>query len=386
MNLGVSPKNTVFTLEAEDTSTAARAGLLRTAHAALKTPAFMPVGTQGSVKGLDNERLLSPSINPQMLLANAYYLYLRPGLDVIKAAGGLHAFMGWPRGLLTDSGGYQVFSLAPRSKISDQGVQFRAPIDGSTHTFTPAQVIDIQRALGADIIMPLDECTPYEAPRSYQQKAWARTQAWLETALQRFEETTPHYEHPQQLFPIIQGGLVKDLRKPAARSAAALRAAGYAIGGLSVGEPPEAMYQVLEWVSPLLPHYSPRYLMGVGTPENLLQAIARGVDMFDCVIPTRNGRNGMLFTTQGILNIRNAKWTNSQEVLDKGLNNPISQGYSRSYLRHLFISGERLAEYVASAHNLAFYADLLHQARKQIIAGNFKNWMKDTLHRIHRRG
>ena len=352
-----------FELQAKDSSTAARAGLLRTAHTTVETPVFMPVATLGSIKGVERERLLSPAINAQLLLANAYHLYLRPGLEVIRKAGGLRAFMGWPQGLLTDSGGYQIFSLSSGCRISEEGVQFRDPVNGDSHNFTPKLVVELQRILGADIIVPLDECTPYNASRSYQQEALSRTQRWLSTSLQHLTDTSAHSSQLQLFFPIIQGGMEEDLRKSAARTAVSLEADGYAVGGLSVGEPVEDMYRVLEWICPILPAESPRYLMGVGSPQNLLEAIARGVDMFDCVMPTRNGRNGMLFTTEGILNIRNTKWRSSQEVLDAGLNNPISQGYSRSYLRHLSVSGERLAEYLASVQNLAFYAYLMRSAR-----------------------
>ena len=374
-----------FTLHTEHPATGARAGTLNTAHGSVQTPVFMPVGTKATIKGIDRAQLLSPTIDAHMILANAYHLYLRPGLDVIKKAGGLHAFMGWPRALLTDSGGYQVFSLAACNKITDTGVLFKSPIDGDAHTFTPQRTIDIQRTLGADVIMPLDDCAPYGASRSYQQQALKRTQTWLEAAQTHFSDTSPHYGHKQHLFPIIQGGTEKDLRKAAARHAITREAAGYAIGGLSVGEPTACMYEALDWICPLLPRSAPRYLMGVGTPANLLSAIAKGVDMFDCVLPTRNARHGILFTTQGILNIRNAKWAESQTLLDPELPNPISTGYTRSYLRHLCMSKERLGEYLATAHNLAFYAELMKQARAHIIIGDFSTWMENTLARITKR-
>ena len=367
-----------FQLQATDRTSDARAGLLNLGALSVETPLFMPVGTLGSVKGIDHRQLLDPQIDARILLANAYHLYLRPGIEVIKSAGGLHRFMGWERGLLTDSGGYQIFSLSKRCKIEDEGISFASPIDGSTYYFTPEQVIDIQQALGANIIVPLDECTPYDMAYSDQKKALYRTQKWLDRSMHHLEVSSAKDTAPQQFFPIIQGGLEEDLRKEATAYVCSLEVSGYAIGGLSVGEPAEMMYRTIEWITPLLPKQRPRYLMGVGTPTNLLRCISRGVDLFDCVLPTRNGRNGTIFTTKGVLNMRNAQWRTAHEPLDTGLQHPISQHYSKSYLRHLFISGERLAEYIASMQNIAFYMQLMRDARKHILAGDFHSWAEES--------
>ena len=374
-----------FRLQATDPKTEARAGLLNIGQREVETPVFMPVATLGSVKGVDREQLLSPGIDTGILLANTYHLYQRPGLEIISQAGGLHKFMGWNRAILTDSGGYQVFSLSKLSKISDSGVSFSSPIDGLSHTFTPEKVVDIQRKLASNIMMPLDECTPYDASRSYQIEALSRTHRWLDASMHRLEATAQASNSSQRLFPIIQGGMEEDLRKQSARRAAAMNVEGYAIGGLSVGEPADLMYRVLEWVCPLLPSKRPRYLMGVGTPENLLRSIARGIDMFDCVLPTRNGRNATLFTTEGRLNMRNAQWATCYAPLDQGLQNPVSQGYSRAYLRHLFMSTERLAEYLASVQNLAFYAYLMREARQHILLGDFSDWAEAQIEILSRK-
>ena len=371
-----------FQLEATHRGSDARAGILNIKEMRIETPLFMPVATLGSVKGVDHAQLVDNQIDTQVLLANTYHLYLRPGIEVIRSAGGLHRFMGWKRGILTDSGGYQVFSLSQRCRIEEKGVSFSSPIDGRSYCLTPELVLDIQRVFGSNIVMPLDECTPYDAARSYQREALSRTERWLDRSIKHFEHSLSDSKGEQFLFPIIQGGVEKELRRSAAAYASSLKASGYAIGGLSVGEPAEMMYRTIEWTVPLLPTQSPRYLMGVGTPENLLRCIERGVDMFDCVLPTRNGRNGTIFTTKGVVNIRNAKWKHSDAPIDEGLNHPVSQNYSRAYLRHLFLSRERLAEYIASVQNLAFYAQLMSAARRQILAGDFQSWASDQISAI----
>ena len=366
-----------FDLLARDPATKARAGLLHTAHGAIETPIFMPVGTAGTVKAV-SQQTLKTDIDAQIILGNTYHLYLRPGLDVLRQAGGLHRFNGWDRPLLTDSGGYQVFSLSNTRKIKEEGVTFRSHIDGSPHLFTPEGVMDIQRVIGADIIMAFDECTPWPCEYDYARRSLDMTQRWLQRCIARFDSTEGLYGFEQNLFPIVQGSTFKDLRVQSAEFVAAQGRAGNAIGGLSVGEPAEQMYEVTELVCDILPADKPRYLMGVGTPANVLENIALGVDMFDCVMPTRNARNGMLFTTQGIVNITNKRWATDFTPLDPALTGVASTFYSRAYLRHLFQSKELLGPQLASAHNLAFYLWLVREARTQIVAGTFGAW-KDQM-------
>ena len=366
-----------FDLLARDPATKARAGLLHTAHGAIETPIFMPVGTAGTVKAV-SQQTLKTDINAQIILGNTYHLYLRPGLDVLRQAGGLHRFNGWDRPLLTDSGGYQVFSLSNTRKIKEEGVTFRSHIDGSPHLFTPEGVMDIQRVIGADIIMAFDECTPWPCEYDYARRSLDMTHRWLQRCIARFDSTEGLYGFEQNLFPIVQGSTFKDLRVQSAEFVAAQGRAGNAIGGLSVGEPAEQMYEVTELVCDILPADKPRYLMGVGTPANVLENIALGVDMFDCVMPTRNARNGMLFTTQGIVNITNKRWATDFTPLDPALTGVASTFYSRAYLRHLFQSKELLGPQLASAHNLAFYLWLVREARTQIVAGTFGPW-KDQM-------
>lgn len=374
-----------FTVDADDRSTRARAGRLRTAHGVLETPVFMPVGTQGTVKAVA-PRDLAGEIGAQIVLGNTYHLYLRPGTEVLEEAGGLHRFMGWDGPLLTDSGGYQVFSLGELREIEEDGVEFKSHLDGSTHSFTPESVIDIQRAIGADIVMVLDECPPADVSRSYAREANERTVRWARRCLDRFEETAPRYDHDQTLFPIVQGVTYPEIRRESARRLVEMSEFdGYAIGGLSVGESAEEMYETVEVVTEILPADRPRYLMGVGTPANLLENVARGVDMFDCVIPTRNGRNGMIFTTEGTLNIRNAKWKNDHSPLDPDLDREVSRTFSRAYLRHLKKSDELLAYQIASRQNLAFYHWLMSEARTAILRGEFPQWKDEIQPRVSRR-
>lgn len=362
-----------FSLLATDTKTAARAGEITTAHGTIPTPIFMPVGTVGAVKAVEH-RELENDIKAKIILGNTYHLYLRPGLDTLMKAGGLHKFATWDKPILTDSGGYQVFSLADRRKITDEGVTFQSHIDGSKHIFTPENVMDTQRIIGADIMMAFDECTPYPCEYSYAKKSLKITHDWLTRCIKRFNETECPHGYSQTLFPIVQGSVYKDLRKESAEFIASQGAEGNAIGGLSVGEPAPDMYEMTELVCGILPKDKPRYLMGVGTPVNILESIALGVDMFDCVMPTRNARNGMLFTTEGIINIRNKKWENDFSVIDAGLTNDISTRYSKAYLRHLMISQEMLGAQIASIHNLSFYLWLVTEARKHILAGTFAEW------------
>ncbi|NDC40409.1 MAG: tRNA guanosine(34) transglycosylase Tgt [Chitinophagia bacterium] len=362
-----------FDLLAQAPNTAARAGLLHTAHGTIETPIFMPVGTVGSVKAVTHDQLIK-EVRAQIILGNTYHLYLRPGTEVLKEAGGLHQFSGWPRPILTDSGGYQVFSLAANRKIKEEGVVFQSHIDGSKHLFTPENVMDTQRAIGADIIMAFDECPPYPSEYGYAKKSMDLTHRWLTRCVDHLKQTEPLYGYPQSLFPILQGSTYKDLRKISAEYIAAQGCDGNAIGGLSVGEPEDMMYELCGYCCEYLPVDKPRYLMGVGTPWNILENIALGVDMFDCVMPTRNGRNGMLFTTHGVLNIRNKKWANDFSVIDDGLECYTSNYYSKAYLRHLFVAGEILAMQIASIHNLAFYLQLVKQAREHIIAGDYATW------------
>lgn len=366
-----------FDLLAHDPATKARAGLLQTAHGAIETPIFMPVGTAGTVKAV-SQQTLKTDINAQIILGNTYHLYLRPGLDTLRQAGGLHRFNGWDRPVLTDSGGYQVYSLSGTRKIKEEGVKFRSHIDGSQHLFSPEGVMDIQRVIGADIIMAFDECTPWPCEYDYAARSLDMTHRWLKRCIQRFDSTEGLYGYQQTLFPIVQGSTFKDLRVRSAEFIAEQGREGNAIGGLSVGEPAELMYEMTELVCDILPADKPRYLMGVGTPANILENIALGVDMFDCVMPTRNARNGMLFTSQGIINITNKKWADDFTPIDPEIGGAASTFYSRAYVRHLFQCKEMLGPQLASAHNLAFYLWLVKEARKEIIAGTFGVW-KDRM-------
>ena len=370
-----------FVKIAADSQSSARCGIITTDHGQIETPIFMPVGTVGSVKGVYH-RDLKEDIKAQIILGNTYHLYLRPGLDTLKAAGGLHKFISWDKPILTDSGGFQVFSLTGIRKLTPDGCTFSSHIDGSRHTFTPENNVDTQRIIGADIMMALDECCPGDADYNYAKKSLEMTQSWLERYLKRFDETEPLYGYSQTVFPIVQGCVYPDLRKRAVEHVVAQNREGYAIGGLAVGEPTEKMYEMLELVCPLLPDDRPRYLMGVGTPANLLEGIARGVDMFDCVMPTRNGRNGMLFTWNGIMNMRNKKWENDFSLIDPEGASFVDRTYTKAYLRHLFVAGEMFAAMIASEHNLAFYLDLVKQARAHILAGDFKAWKGVTVKRI----
>jgi queuine tRNA-ribosyltransferase len=362
-----------YTLSATDPQSSARAGIVHTAHGDMHTPIFMPVGTAGSVKAV-HQRELENDIQAEIILGNTYHLYLRPGIELLEKAGGLHAFNGWKKPILTDSGGYQVYSLSDNRKIHDEGVTFKSHIDGSTHLFTPENVMDIQRSIGADIIMAFDECTPYPCEYSYAKKSLQITHQWLERCVNRMNTTQPRYGYEQSLFPIVQGSVYKDLREQSAEFIAAQNQSGNAIGGLSVGEPHDLMYEMTDVVCGILPADKPRYLMGVGTPENILECIALGIDMFDCVMPTRNARNGMLFTTEGIINIRNEKWKDDLTPIDAQLGGYASTFYSKAYLRHLIINKEILGAQIASIHNLTFYLWLVKEARKQIISGTFMTW------------
>jgi queuine tRNA-ribosyltransferase len=365
----------MFQVKCRDNESKARTGILNTAHGDIPTPVFMPVGTAGTVKGV-LQRDLAEDINAKIILGNTYHLFLRPGTEILKAAGGLHKFMQWDRPILTDSGGYQVFSLNEIRKITEEGAIFRSHIDGSKHLFTPENTIDIQRIIGADIMMAFDECTPYPCEYSEAKKSLEMTHRWLDRAIIRFKETDPLWGYNQMLFPIVQGSTFNDLRRKSAEDVSASGLAGVAIGGLSVGEPSEDMYRIIEVVNEILPEEKPRYLMGVGTPVNILEAIERGIDMFDCVMPTRNGRNGMIFTWEGIINIRNKKWTDDFSPLDPNCSSLVSRTYSKAYLRHLIISGELLGAQIASIHNLGFYINLVSEARRKIEAGNFVKWKK----------
>ena len=373
-----------FSLERKDTQSSARCGTIYTDHGVIHTPIFMPVGTVGSVKGVYH-RDLKDDIGAEIILGNTYHLYLRPGLDTLREAGGLHKFEAWDRPILTDSGGFQVFSLSPIRKLTPDGCMFRSHIDGSKHSFTPENNVDTQRIIGADIMMALDECCPGDADHAYARKSLDLTKSWLERFAQRFHDTDPLYGYSQTFFPIVQGCVYPDLRREAAAHAVSLGADGYAIGGLAVGEPTEKMYEMLELVCPLLPEDKPRYLMGVGTPANILEGIARGVDMFDCVMPTRNARNGMLFTWNGIMNMRNAKWAKDFSPLDEAGCSFVDRTYTKAYLHHLFIAGEMFAGMLASEHNLAFYLDLVREARRHIEAGDFLPWKEETVARISSR-
>jgi queuine tRNA-ribosyltransferase len=373
-----------FNLTATDPKSSARAGTVFTDHGEIQTPIFMPVGTAGSVKAI-HQRELENDIKAEIILGNTYHLYLRPGVDLLEKAGGLHKFNGWSRPILTDSGGYQVYSLSENRKIQDEGVTFKSHIDGSKHHFTPENVMDIQRTIGADIIMAFDECTPYPCEYSYAKKSLALTHQWLKRCVNRIENTEPKYGYSQALFPIVQGSVFKDLREESAHFIAEQQQPGNAIGGLSVGEPHEDMYAMTSLVCGILPKDKPRYLMGVGTPENLLECIALGVDMFDCVLPTRNARNGMLFTTQGIINIRNERWKDDLSPIDSELGGYASTFYSKAYLRHLVINKEILGAQIASIHNLTFYLWLVKEARKQIIQGTFAAWKEVMVKKVSTR-
>ncbi len=373
-----------FEINKKDDKTKARAGKITTDHGEILTPIFMPVGTAGTVKGVHTRELLD-DVEAQIILGNTYHLYLRPGLDIMEKAGGLHKFNGWPKPILTDSGGYQVFSLKEIRKITEEGVQFNSHIDGSKHLFTPEYVMDIQRIIGADIIMAFDECPPYPCDYSYAKKSMHLTHRWLTRCINRLEVTEPKYGHQQSLFPIVQGSVFKDLRKESAKFIADQNQDGNAIGGLSVGEPAPDMYEMLEIVNDILPEEKPRYLMGVGTPENILEGIALGTDMFDCVMPTRNARNGWLFTTQGIINIRNKKWEDDFSPIDENLGGYASTFYSKAYLKHLLKCQELLGAQIASIHNLRFYLWLVEEARKHILEGDFAEWKKQQIEVLMRR-
>lgn len=372
-----------FSLKHTANGSRARAGVITTDHGKIETPIFMPVGTAGTVKGI-HTRDISDDIGAQIILGNTYHLYLRPGLEIIENAGGLHRFMGWKFPILTDSGGYQVFSLGDIRKLTEDGVRFQSHIDGSYHLFTPENVIDIQRIIGADIIMAFDECTPGDADFAYAKKSLDLTNRWLERCFNQFSKTRPKYGFPQSLFPIIQGSTFPGLRKESANFVINFNADGYAIGGLSVGEPEDVMYEMTEIATAILPEHKPRYLMGVGTPANILESIHRGIDMFDCVMPTRNGRNGMLFTAEGIINIRNKKWENDHSPIDPN-GTSFVDNYSKAYLRHLVISNEMLGAQIASQHNVAFYLWLVKTAREKILENDFVSWKNEMLEKLKRR-
>ncbi len=373
-----------FTLDHTDPSSAARAGRLHTAHGSVDTPVFMPVGTAGSVKAV-SPRVLASDLGAQIILGNTYHLFLRPGLEVIEEAGGLHAFMQWEKPLLTDSGGYQVFSLGDRVTMSEEGVEFKNHLDGDTHLFTPESVVDTQRVLGSDVMMVLDECPAADVTKDYARRSNDLTLRWAERAKARFEETAPRYGHEQSLFGIVQGVVYPEVRRASARALVDLGFPGYAIGGLSVGEPHEQMYEMVSVTTAELPADKPRYLMGVGTPANLLEAVARGVDMFDCVMPTRNGRNGQLFTTEGIINIKNAKWKHDHAPVDSGLDTYASQTFTKAYVRHLQKSNEILGLQIASQQNLAFYGWLMRSAQAAIREDRFAAWKEEVQPRVSRR-
>lgn len=373
-----------FELQSTDTKTNARAGLITTDHGMIETPIFMPVGTLGSVKAV-HQRELSDDIKAQIILGNTYHLYLRPGIDIIEAAGGLHKFNGWTRPILTDSGGFQVFSLSNTRKLTEEGAVFRSHIDGSKHVFTPERVMDIERAIGADIMMAFDECPPGNSDYNYAKKSLELTHRWLDRCIARFNETEPKYGYTQSLFPIVQGCVYPDLRRRSAEFVASKNADGNAIGGLAVGEPVDKMYEMIELVNKILPKDKPRYLMGVGTPVNILEGIERGVDMFDCVMPTRNGRNGMIFTSEGIMNMRNEKWKNDFSPLDPNGTSYVDTFYSKAYVRHLIASKELLGMQILSIHNLAFYLWLVKEARSHIFAGDFALWKSQMVEKLSRR-
>lgn len=373
-----------FSILGRDAQSSARAGQIKTDHGTIQTPIFMPVGTAGTVKAV-HQRELKEDVKAEIILGNTYHLYLRPGLEILKSAGGLHGFNGWERPILTDSGGYQVYSLSDRRKLNEEGVTFQSHIDGSRHKFSPENVMDIQRIIGADIIMAFDECTPYPCEYGYAERSMKLTHQWLSRCVKRFHETDPLYGYNQSLFPIVQGSTYADLRRESAEYIASVGAEGNAIGGLSVGEPHEIMYEMTALVCSILPDEKPRYLMGVGTPANILESIALGVDMFDCVMPTRNGRNGMLFTSQGIINIRNEKWKSDFSQIDSDGQMFVDAQYSKAYLRHLFVAGEMLGSMIASLHNLGFYLWLVREARKHILEGDFMQWKHGMVPRLTQR-
>jgi len=373
-----------FEIQNTDIKSKARAGIITTDHGVIETPIFMPVGTVASVKAVHFHEL-KEDIKAQIILGNTYHLYLRPGIDTLERAGGLHKFNGWDKPILTDSGGFQVFSLSENRKLKEEGATFRSHIDGSKHLFTPENVVDIQRTIGADIIMAFDECTPGTADYQYAKKSMEMTHRWLQRGIKHFDETLPKYGYQQTFFPIVQGCVYPDLRRQSAEFIASQNRDGNAIGGLAVGEPTEKMYEMIEVVNEILPFDKPRYLMGVGTPQNILEAIERGVDMFDCVMPTRNGRNGMLFTSQGIMNMKNERWKNDFSQLDEFGTSYVDKAYTKAYLRHLFISKELLAMQIASIHNLAFYLWLVGEARKHIQLGDFTQWKKGMVEQVTRR-
>ena len=371
-------------MEHTDARTQARAGVIKTAHGEIKTPIFMPVGTQGTVKGVLAPDL-KDSVKAQIILGNTYHLYLRPGTEILEKAGGLHKFSSWDKPILTDSGGFQVFSLTDIRKISEKGCEFRSNIDGSKHFFSPEKVMDIERAIGADIIMAFDECAPGDSTYDYARKSLRLTENWLERCFERFDSTQPLYGYSQSLFPIVQGCTYGDLRRESARNVMQYNADGYAIGGLAVGEPTEVMYHIIEVVNEILPQNRPRYLMGVGTPANILEGIERGVDMFDCVMPTRNGRNAMLFTTQGIINAKNKKWEDDFSPIDPAGISYVDTLYTKAYLHHVFKAKELVAMEIASIHNLAFYLYLVGEARTHILADDYEDWKSEILPIIMRR-
>lgn len=370
-----------FELQCTDARSNARAGIISTDHGRIETPIFMPVGTVGSVKGIHFKEL-EDDVRAQIILGNTYHLYLRPGTDVLRAAGGLHGFNGWDRPILTDSGGFQVFSLSQNRKLTAEGATFRSHIDGSKHIFTPEKVVDIQRIIGSDIMMAFDECPPGDSDYEYARKSLELTHQWLLRGLERFDHTEPLYGHSQTFFPIVQGAAHRDLRTRSAEFVASLGREGNAIGGLAVGEPTETMYEMVELVNGILPADRPRYLMGVGTPANILENIALGVDMFDCVMPTRNGRNGMIFTSNGIINLRNRKWETDFSPLDPDGTSFVDRRYTKAYVRHLFVAGEMLGSLIASQHNIAFYLWLVGQARQHIINGTFAEWKDRMIPRV----
>lgn len=370
-----------FTLQNKDIGSSARTGYIETDHGRIETPVFMPVGTGGTVKGV-HQRELKEDIDAPIILGNTYHLYLRPGIEILERAGGLHSFINWDRAILTDSGGYQVFSLAEIRKIKEEGAFFQSHIDGSRHRFTPENIVDIQRVIGSDIMMALDECTPYPCDYSYARTSMELTHRWLDRGVEQYLKTDKRYSHNQSYFPIVQGSVFEDLRRQSAEKIAEKDMDGNAIGGLSVGEPAEEMYRMTEIVNSILPAEKPRYLMGVGTPVNILESIALGVDMFDCVMPTRNGRNGMLFTSEGIINIRNAKWQDDFSPIDPNAEIYVSKQYNKAYLRHLVMSNEMLGAQIASIHNLYFYLWLVKEARKKIVSGEFSSWKNSMVKKL----
>ena len=373
-----------FTLQHRDIATNARAGEIVTDHGVIQTPIFMPVGTAAAMKGIFH-RDIKDEAKAQIILANTYHLYLRPGMKILEEAGGVHRFSTWDKPMLTDSGGFQVFSLAACRKLKEEGCHFQSHIDGSRHLFTPESVIDTERTIGADIMMAFDECPPGDAPKEYAAKSLALTERWLDRCFNQYHKTSPKYGHYQSLFPIVQGCGYPDLRAKAAENVLQYNADGYAIGGLAVGEPTEVMYAMIEVVNAILPQDKPRYLMGVGTPINILEGISRGVDMFDCVMPTRNGRNGQLFTSEGTINIRNKKWENDFSPIDPNGTTFVDHQYSKAYLHHLVVCGEMLAAQIASLHNTGFYLWLVGEARRHILAGNFAQWKAEMVEKLGRR-